>query len=246
MATDRFHDYVTIVREQLETAAERSGPEVDIAAGWIADAIADGRVIYVFGASHAGLLAQDLFYRAGGLVPVEPILPAGLMLNERPVTRTSHLERLSGYARTFMSEIAIGSGDILIVISVSGRNAVAVETCQLAQGQGARVIALTSMTYSSAVTPRGTTRLYEAADLVVDLPVVAGDAVVSVAPGCPRTGPTSTAVGSAILHGLMCEVAGRLADRGLRPPIFTSANLDGSDDENALLLSEYRGRIGYV
>ena len=44
-----------------------------------------------------GILAQELFYRAGGLVPVNPVLPPGLTTDIRPVTLTSRLERLPGF-----------------------------------------------------------------------------------------------------------------------------------------------------
>lgn len=242
-----FTAYIEHVQQQLTRAVEVNLAAITTAADWIATAIEAGRPLHVFGASHAGLLAQDLFFRAGGLVPVQPILPAGLMLNERPVQRTSRLERLPGFAATFMDDLHLDRADVLLVISVSGRNPVAVEACQLAQRAGARVIALTSVAYSSRVQARvGSLRLYEAADLCLDLPAVHGDAVLQVTADGPAVGPTSTAVGSAILHGLSCEVAALLCRRGMSPPVFASANLDDSDARNNALLATYADRITYT
>lgn len=241
-----FRAYLRQVERLLEQAAGQAASAIAVAAAMIADTIAEGRVLYVFGPSHAGILAQDLFYRAGGLVPVEPILPAGLMLNERPVTRTSHLERLPGYAEVILRDLPLGAGDVLLIISVSGRNPVAVELCTGAQARGARVIALTSLAYSRNVMPRGVARLFEVADLVIDLPGRMGDAAIALDGLEQRIGPTSTAVGSAMLHGLMVEVAGQLLQRGLEPPVLISSNLDGADATNARLFAAYRGRLSYL
>jgi uncharacterized phosphosugar-binding protein len=241
-----FCGYVEEVQRRLCEAIDRNVESIGTAAELIADAIAAGRVLYVFGASHAGILTQDLFYRAGGLVPIEPIMPAGLMLNERPITRTSYLERLEGFAETVLRDVPIGEEDVLLVASVSGRNAVAVELCTGAQKRGARVIALTSVAYSSSVTARGNARLFEVADVVLDLPGVPGDAAVELEGLEQKVGPTSTPVGTAILQGLMVEVSGRLLARGVEPPVLVSGNLDNSDARNQALLERYKDRLSYI
>jgi uncharacterized phosphosugar-binding protein len=244
-STPMFGAYLDAVIGQLEQA--QAGQQVVAeAASWIAAALAGGRPVFVFGASHAGLLAQDLFYRAGGLVPVVPIMPAGLMLNERPVARTSRLERTPGVAETFMADVPLQPGDVVVVISVSGRNPVPLEVCRSAQQRGARVIALTSVAFSSAQPSRGAGRLYEIADLTLDLPAVPGDAVLPVGDTDVAMGPTSSAVGAAMLHGLMCEAAGLLLACGIDPPVFVSGNVDGADQRNEQLLARFRDRIDYA
>jgi uncharacterized phosphosugar-binding protein len=246
MAPCHFEGYVAEVQRRLCEAVDGNAGAIDDAANLIAEAIADGRVLYVFGASHAGILTQDLFYRAGGLVPIEPIMPAGLMLNERPITRTSHLERLEGFAEVVLRDLPIGEGDVLLVASVSGRNAVAVELCLGAQARGATVITLTSVTYSQSVSARGRARLFEVADVVLNLPGVPGDAAIALDGLDQKVGPTSTPVGTAMLQGLMVEVSGRLLERGIEPPVLVSANLDNSDARNQMLLNRYRDRLSYI
>ncbi|HEY3547317.1 MAG TPA: SIS domain-containing protein [Propionicimonas sp.] len=239
-----FKRYIGQVEAQLHHVAANS-ERICEAADAIAEAMLHGRPLFVFGASHAGLMAQDLFYRAGGLVPIVPILPAGLMLNERPVQRTSRLERLPGVAETFMADVPIQDGDVVVVISVSGRNPVPLEVCELAQQRGATVIAVTAVAFSASQPSRGRRRLFEIADLVLDLPVATGDAVLTLAHDL-RVGPTSSAVGIAMLHGLVCEVASRLAEAGMTPPVYVSGNIDGADERNDRLIDEYRERIGYA
>ncbi|WP_407343096.1 sugar isomerase domain-containing protein [Pengzhenrongella phosphoraccumulans] len=247
MNATAYARYLAVVQAQLEVAgSDRVGEQVGAAAELIVEAIAGGRVLFAFGASHAGLLVQDQFYRAGGLVPIWPILPAGLMLNVEPVTATSALEQTSGVAAEILAEVPLGAGDLLLIVSVSGRNPVSVEMCTLAQQRGATVIALTNVTYSSAVAGRGVPRLFEVADVVLDLPGVVGDAAVVLRDDVPPVGPTSSAVGAAMLHGLMVEVGARLAARGATPPVFASANLDDSAAWNARWIAAYRDRVTYL
>ena len=245
--SDGYERYIAVVKSQLDAALnDRITAAVAVAAELIADRIVDGRVVYAFGASHAGLLVQDQFYRAGGLVPIQPILPSELMLNVTPITATSALEQSLGVAEEILKDVPLGKGDLLLIVSVSGRNAVPVEMCTVAQRRGATVIALTNTTYSSSVSGRGVPRLFEVADVVIDLPGVVGDAAILVKEGVPPVGPTSSSVGAAILHGLMVETATILVHRGFTPPVFASANLDDSAAWNERWIVAYRDRLDYL
>ena len=242
-----YEQYIAVVKSQLDAALDdRVTAAVASAAELIADRIVEGKILYAFGASHAGLLIQDQFYRAGGLVPIQPILPAALMLNVTPVTATSALEQTPGVAEDFLRDVSLGEGDLLLIVSVSGRNPVPVEMCTIAQQRGATVIALTSTTYSSAVAGRGVPRLFEVADVVIDLPGVVGDAAIPMENGVPPVGPTSSSVGAAILHGLMVETTVLLIQRGVTPPVFASANLDDSAAWNTHWIETYRDRLSYL
>ncbi len=241
-------DYLDTVIELLQEVRQTQAEAVEVAAQRLAGAIQDGHLVYVFGASHAGILAQEVFYRAGGLVPVNPILPPGLTTDVRPVTLTSRLERLPGLGKEILAETPVGAGDVLIVHSVSGRNAAAVEVAQAGRERGAFVIALTSLAYSKSVAPRsaGMPRLYEVADLVLDDCAPRGDAAVSL-PGLEqKAGPVSTITGAAILHSVMVRTAALLLERTGEAPVFWSANLDGGDEHNQRWLEHYRGRLTYL
>ncbi|WP_236911772.1 SIS domain-containing protein [Clostridium sp. Cult1] len=62
-------------------------------------------------------------------------------------------------------------GDIIVIVSNSGRNAVPVEMAMLAKEKGIYVIALTSLKHSQSVESRHESgkRLFELADLVIDM-----------------------------------------------------------------------------
>ncbi|MEL7654430.1 MAG: SIS domain-containing protein [Bacillota bacterium] len=247
MHSKYFLDYLRKVQNLIDEAKEQESSVISDAADLIVEAIARERVLYVFGPSHAGILAQDLFYRAGGLMAIQPIFAAGLMLNERPITRTSSLERLSGFAEVLIKDLNTQNGDVALLISVSGRNPVVVEMCTGLQEKGLKVIALTSLAYSKNVEPRsGSKRLFEVADIVINLPGQFGDAAIEIYGLKQRVGPTSTSVGSAILQGLMVEVSSRLSLNGIAPPVLFSANLDEGDEKNQELLDLYRSRLDYI
>ena len=241
-------NYLDAVIKLLQEVRETQRDAIEQAARVVADAIQADHLVYVFGAGHAGILAQELFYRAGGLVPINPILPPGLTTDVRPVTLTSRLERLPNFGAQIIAETPIEAGDVLIVHSVSGRNAAAVEVAQGGKDRGAFVIALTSMEYSRSVQPRqpGMPRLFEVADLVLDNRAPVGDALVEVSGMQQRVAPSSTVTGAAMLNTVVASAVGLIHEESGDPPVFMSANLDGGDEYNQRWLDHYRGRLTYL
>ncbi|MDG0810453.1 sugar isomerase domain-containing protein [Cohnella rhizosphaerae] len=137
---------------------------------------------------------------------------------------------------------------MLIVASVSGRNDVPVEMALWARDQGITVVALTSVAYSEAVTSRHASgrRLFEIADMILDLMCPEGDAVLDIA-GLPvKTGAISTVTGITIMHAVVSETLRLLVARGMTPPVFMSGNRDGGDAYNQALLARYRTQIHYM
>lgn len=241
-------DYLDQAIELLQEVRRTQAAGIAQAAEAVARAIQEDHLVYVFGATHAGILAQELFYRAGGMVPVNPVLPPGLTTDVVPSTLTSRIERLPGYGAQVLAETPIAAGDVVIVHSVSGRNAAAVEFAQGARQRGAYVIAVTSLAYSRAVQPRtsGLPRLFETADLVLDNLAPVGDALVEL-PGLPQhVGPISTVTGAAMLNAVIVAAARLLLERTGDAPVFMSANLDGGDAHNQRWLEHYRGRLTYM
>ena len=241
-------DYFQQVLSRLQAIMVSQQGAIERAAQAIAEALASDHLLWVFGASHAGILSEELVYRAGGLVPISPIFIPGLTCDVRPITLTSTLERLDGYAASAVREVPIQAGDVLIVNSVSGRNAAPVEVALYGKERGALVIALTSLDYSQSVSPRSRTgkRLFEVADLVIDNGAPRGDAVVQLPGFAQAVAPVSTVLGAAILNAIVAEACALLLERGIQPPVFISANLEGGDEHNARLMSRYRGRVLYL
>jgi uncharacterized phosphosugar-binding protein len=232
----RYLRVASALTAQLE---ERAWPGIEAGATLLADAMAGGAAIHVFGTGHSHMLAEEMSYRAGGLARVQPILFEGLMLHASAPLSTV-LERLPGLAAALLEDHPLAKGDVLIIASNSGGNAVVTEMARLARDHGVAVIAITSLTHatSEGARARQEVHLHDLADVVIDNGGSVGDAVVRI-DGLPTAvGPTSTVVGAAIVNALVAETVERLVHAGFTPDVFTSANLAGGDDLNARILSD--------
>lgn len=232
--------YLEHVARLVERAAADEWESIADAARLVADALAVGRSIHAFGSGHSHLLAEEMFYRAGGLVDVRPILFEGLMLHaDAPLSTT--LERLPGLAALLLDAHGVEAGDALLIFSNSGRNPVTVELAQAASERGVSVIAITSRRHSESTAPRGGgPRLFEVADIVVDNGGEPGDAAIRVTGFDRAVAPTSTAVGAAIVNAIVAEAVALVVEAGVTPRVFASSNIDDGDAINALLLERRR------
>lgn len=240
--------YFNKVTEALKQVCDSQHKNMDKAAGMLVDAIAEGKSIFSFGASHSFIMTEEMVYRTGGLMLVNPIYPHGMNLFIRPMTQTSKLERVLGLGAELLDGSPVKSGDVLIIASTSGRNAVAIDMAAAAREKGMGVIGITSMAYSCGVTSRHPSgkKMMDFCDIVIDNCAPYGDAAVEVSGFPQRVGPLSTVTGCAIVNALVSEVVGRLVEKGIEPPVFLSANLDGGDEYNARLLAENADRIHYL
>ncbi|MDV4150471.1 SIS domain-containing protein [Clostridium sp. AL.422] len=214
----------------------------------IVDAVLNKKSIFAFGASHAGILSEELFYRAGGLVVINPIFAKNLMLDTYPITLTSEMERLEGYGTAIAKKSNISNGDVVIVHSVSGRNPVSIEVAMEARKIGATVICLTNLKYSKEVSSRHSSgkNLYQVSDIVIDNHGDKGDACVEIDGLEQKVSPTSTVIAATIMNSIVAQATQDLIDKGLKtPPIFYSANIDGGDELNKKIFEEYKDTIHY-
>jgi len=236
--------YVLEIKKLIEKVEKTQMSNIRRAAELIADSIMRDRLVYLFGAGHSHLLACECFDRAGGLLTMQPILDHGLDFGSG-ARRQGGFERLPGYAEVVIQDYDIQPGDVMIVISNSGRNPAPVEMALEGKKRGAAVIALTSLPHSTSVSssdPSGK-RLFEVADLVLDTGCVAGDALVKLEGLPPRVGPGSTVIGALILNAVVVQVAKNLLDRGEIPPVAFSGNLEGGREFNEKVLGKIREKF---
>ena len=241
--------YIQELKRLLDRISEEEDQNFQKAATILADAVAgDGR-IFAWGSTHSSTTMQDIYVRAGGLMLINAIFIPGLeSLQASPFGVTSKIERLQGYAELILDYTPIRAGDVLICVSVSGRNAVPIEMAKIAHERGVKVIAVTGYEYTTSVEPRHPDgkNMYAYADVVLDNKAQAGDAILEddrmPAKFCPISGVTSIA----ILHSLIAETVEQLLDRGITPPVFMAQNLDGGEEFNNQMFKKYRDRIFYL
>ncbi len=229
--------YREAILEQLQRAFEANQETIPIAARLIADAVATDRIIHVFGSGHSQLVALDIVGRAGGFANVNPIFD--------PLF--GRAERLEGFVSALLTAHAFHPGDVLIVSSHSGRNPAPIEVALHGKRHGLSAIAVTAVAFSRSLPSRHSSgkRLFEIADVILDTVGAPGDAAIALDPEL-SVGPTSTVIGAALLQAVIAEAAVQLLNRGIRPPLFRSGNLEGSDAYNQELRNRYRGRVSFL
>lgn len=240
-ALDRYHHEV---RRLLDEAIDRERARMERVAERFAEVVAGGGLVYLTGTGHAHMLAEEPFYRAGGLAAVHPVLVPALMLHEG-ASRGSRLERLPGLAREILSDLALGPGDVLVVASNSGRNAFPVEAALVARERGTPVVALTSVAHGSRVGSRHPSgkKLIEVADVVLDTGAPYGDAIVPLGEGRPTVAPVSTVAGAFLLNAVFARATELLFERGADPDVFASANVEGGEPLAPERLAYWRSRV---
>ena len=238
--------YYAAARTQMERVMTTQREKLEQGAQWLGEALAAEKWLYAFGTGHSHMLAEEVFYRAGGLSHGVPILDDNLMLHSRAIEST-YTERKEGYAAQVLSFYPVAAGDVMIVASNSGRNAVPTEMALEARARGLKVIAITNFAHSYAVPARHPSgkRLADAADLAIDNCGVVGDACLELAGMPGMIGPTSTITGALIVNGLIVRAIEIAAAQGKPPEIYISSNTNG-DDHNHSMLERYRSRIRHL
>lgn len=240
--------YLDKIREILDEAALEENENIEKIVEVMTTTILKKHSIFAFGCSHANMLTEELYYRAGGLMNINPIFCDSLLVSTSPVTLTSKLERLEGFGSFLASAVPFEKDDLLIIHSVSGRNAVCLDLAQYAREKGVYIICLTSLKYANAVTSRHSSgkKLHEISDIILDNHGETGDASVKIKGLKQHVGASSTIIGLALFNEIIVQVTERLIQRGMvDPPIYYSVNLDGGAEHNERLKQCFQDNIHY-
>jgi uncharacterized phosphosugar-binding protein len=225
--------YISEIKHLIDYIEISQMENIQRVADLVADAILQERLVYIFGAGHSNLMACECFARAGGLANIQPILDPGLDFYAG-AARQSGFERLPGYVHCLIQDYDIQPGDVVIIVSNSGRNPAPVQMALEVKKLGAIVVALTSMAHSASVTSKDPSgkRLFEIADIVLDNGCLPGDALVQLPELRPRVGPGSTVMGAMILNAIIVQASRNVLDRNGLPPVGMSGNLEGGKEYN--------------
>jgi uncharacterized phosphosugar-binding protein len=230
--------YFATATTLLAQAREKNAATLAALVPIVAHSIATGGVLHTFGSGHSEMIAREIIGRAGGLMPVTGLFDPGYGFSENIVGYGTRL------AQRHDHHYGLRSGETIIVISNSGKNASPIEVALYAKQKGLTVVGLTSLAMSSTaktVHPGGQ-NLHAIADYTLDNLGVSGDAITEVTPG-QFAGPTSTLIGCTLLNLLMIDVLGWLRDHGHPLPLVRSQNLPGGMEANIALSQTYRTRL---
>ncbi len=244
MGSQKMVEYFREINRQLLLTEEEEAHAIGKAAALLSRVVINDGLIHVFGSGHGQIFAMEMFYRSGGLVPVNPLLLPHLSIT--PVAKLSTIfERIEGFARPYLELEHVTPHDALIVVSVSGRNGSVVEMAIAAKEMGMPVVAITSKSFSDSLPSRHSSgkHLKDFADITIDLKCHHGDACLSIEGVEPKFSATSSVLGIAILQAITAQTVENLSRAGHKPPIWTSANTETGDKRNASYFQEYKDRI---
>jgi uncharacterized phosphosugar-binding protein len=210
------------------------------------------RLIYVFGGGgHTCLVMQELFWRAGGLAnlcpmidfSIHPVTPAYLYLGH---------ERMHEVGNHMVDYYGVGAGDAILVFHSYGFNPPTIDCALEAKRRGAAVIGVSSSDWrekyppDAAVRHRSGKHLFDIADICVDDMVPFGDTVIEVEGLDRPVSGISSIVDFYVAHRLEMECVKECVKRGVEPPVWMSANIPGGDEHNAALRARYNHRVKFL
>ena len=231
MIIDQFYEAIEGV---FKTVRETQREAIIAAGKMMADAMCEGKMIHIHDTGH--LINFEMINRSGGLVAPKQLVYYLVTQNDgRPRPELEKKDRTQvGMAQLVINAGNICPGDLLIIGSVSGRNEQVVDLAITAKEYGCKIIALTSMKYTTAVEsahPSGK-KLYEIADLVLDNCAPLGDGMLDVEglemPFIPASGMSATYV----MWSVYAACVEEMLSRGITPGIYKSSNTPGGDEYN--------------
>lgn len=243
------YGYYSKIIENLQLVNETQGENIKKAGALMANAIKEDRLIHVYGGGgHTTLCMGEMFFRAGGLSNINPVMETGLSVFNQAL-KYLELERTVNYGSAIMKYADLQPGDLLIIFHNIGINPATIDAAMEAKRAGAKIIAISSQYWQDQMPkdhfirhPSGK-NLFEFADVCIDDFNPVGDAVVTV-PGCETPiAPVSNVVDFYIAHLLEIETVHQCVEQGITPPLWTSANTPGGDAKNAALLKKYKPRV---
>ncbi len=241
--------YYASMLANLEQVNATQEENIKKAASLMADAIENDRLINVYGGGgHTTLPVGEMFFRAGGLACINPVMETGLSVFNQAL-KYLELERTVNFGASILKYYDLKEGDLLIIFHNIGINPATIDACEEAKKRGVKIIAVSSSYWQNEMPEDHFIRhpnkknLFDYADVCIDDYNPVGDAVVTV-PGLETPiAPVSNIVDFYIAHLLEIECVRECIARGITPPVWSSANTPGGDEKNAAYLEKYKPRI---
>ncbi|MTS90971.1 sugar isomerase domain-containing protein [Pseudoflavonifractor sp. BIOML-A4] len=240
----KFREYQGVITRQLEQQFDEEAANIEKAAEYCAASVCSGRVIHVFGCGHSQMFAMEVFYRAGGLVPVNALLIPHLALFPKAKLSTLQ-ERVEGFTGNYLELEDVDPRDTMIIVSISGRNAGVVDMALEAKKIGMTVVALVSKQFAGTTSSRHSSgkNLMDVADVAIDIKCGSGDAALEMEGLEPHFCGTSTVLGMSVMESIIAQTVENCVKAGYTPPIYVSSNLDKGDAINDEHIRKYNKLI---
>lgn len=251
---DAGEKYYKAITDLLMKIHQEEKENIAEAVQLIGEVITKDKLLHVLGTgAHSSMGAQEMFWRAGGLVPVSPILDPGFSLSYG-ATRCRLIQRLPNYAKSVLTYYKIEPEDVIIIVNAYGISTSTIDAAIESKKMGAKVIAVTSPEFSKVVPPDHPARhsskknLFELeeVDVVVDCHMPPGDAIVEIEDFPQKVAPVSTILNIFVLNTIVARTVEHLVRKGITPSVWMSINMPGGDEANKRYIDKYFERIKHL
>ncbi len=244
--------FADVIGEHLEGIRVSQQDSVRAAALLVADKVVADELIYVYGpGGHSNLAAQEVFFRAGGLVNVSAILDSGTMLADGAL-RSMNVERTPGYGRVVIDDNGLDHGDLMILVNAYGINATLIEAALVCRERGVTLIGVSSREHADQIPAghparhRSGQNLHDVVDVHVDTQVPVGDAVLAIGGVSDEVAAISTFANAYAMHSIMACAVAEVGARGVEPTIWRSGNAPDGDARNSRFIDRFRSRVRWL
>lgn len=242
-------DYLDKTHALMKRILSEETSALDKAAAKLAEQIKADRLIHIFGpGGHSNLAAQEVFFRAGGLMHISAILDEGTLLSNGAL-RSMAIERLPGYGKIVITDQKLDSTDLLILVNAYGINAALIDAALEAKRRGAFVIGVSSREHAENTSPDHPARhltkhnLHDLVDIAIDTKVPIGDAVVTMPGMSEKIAAISTFANAFTLNCLVMRTVAKLVEDNVEPPVWRSGNAPGGDEANGRFIADFQHRV---
>lgn len=232
--------YFELLIERLAEVRTTQGEAIDRAAEACARSIAADKLVFSFGTGHGSLPALEMFPRTGTIVGFRPIVESTMISFHRVwgdmgARQYRFIHAAEGYGKAILRSHRLDPGDSIVLFSHSGVNGVILDIALGAKENGLAVLAVTSLTHSSAAPSRHSSgkRLFEVADIVIDTRASLSDASIRIEGLDAPVGANSTSIAIAIAHAIVAATAEKLVRRGIEPLVMVNPNTAGKEAANS-------------
>lgn len=235
--------------EILEKVRKEQVANICKATDLMVGAIKKDELIHVYGGGgHTTLVMGEMFFRAGGLANINPIMETGLSVFNQAL-KYLELERTVNYGSSIVKYYKVKPGEVFIIFHNIGINPATIDAALEAKKCGAKIIAVSSSFWQNEMPADHFIRhpnkmnLFDLADVCIDDYNPVGDALVSLDNFDRPFAPVSNIVDFYIAHWLEIETIRKCIAEGITPPVWSSANAPGGDEINAGYISKYLSRV---
>lgn len=224
------HNVDSVVKQIRDTQQDK----IMDAASIISETIERDGIVQAFGSGHSFAGAIEVAGRAGGFIQTKAI--------SHFYGPNGWFETIPGVGDAYANLMDIEENDCFIIISNSGKNPLHVEMAKHMTSKGNKLIVICNL-HDATNNAKNGSSILDYADVVIDNCGYTGDCSIEVEEFNIAVAPTSSIAVAHITSMVMLNAMQQLIDRGITPPIYKSANIEGGREYNHHLREKYKHRL---